>query len=35
MTVGELLKRMSSSEISDWQVIFELEDEKAEEANKK
>lgn len=30
MTVRELLKRMSSSEISDWQAIFEYEDERAE-----
>ncbi len=35
MTVGELLKRISSSEISDWQIILELEDEEAEEAKQK
>jgi hypothetical protein len=34
MTVGELLGRISSSEIADWGAIFLIEDEKAEKANK-
>lgn len=35
MTVKEMLKRISSSEITDWAAIFSIEDEEMEKQNKK
>lgn len=35
MTVKEMLKRMSSSEITDWAAIFAIEDEEMEKKSKK
>jgi hypothetical protein len=35
MSASEVKQRMSSTEISDWQIIFEYEDEKAEKASAK
>jgi hypothetical protein len=35
MTVDEMLQRISSEEITNWSIIFEVEDEEAEEERKK
>jgi len=34
MTVREMLRRIGSSEITDWAAIFSIEDEEAAKANK-
>jgi hypothetical protein len=35
MTVKEMLRRISSSEITDWAAIFSIEDEEMEKQNRK